>query len=320
MTKIVYLDARPIDIGDLDWTALLQCGTLELYDHTPPNLIVERSKDAEILIVNKVVISREILAQLPSLKYIVVSATGFNIIDTQACKELGILVSNVSGYSTMGVAQHVFAVLLNYLHNPAYYEARVSMKQWHSSVDFCFYDHSIRDLADMSLGVVAYGNIGQQVAAIGSAFGMQVLVYNKYGSNRSLGHNIQEVDLETIWQECDVISLHAPLNSSSKEMINKTTLAKMKKDVILINSSRGGLVNEDDLADYLDANPYATALLDVVTYEPPKQDTKLFNLPNCRITPHIAWASRDSRSKLMNGIVQNIIAWKNEDPINVVNR
>jgi glycerate dehydrogenase len=169
------------------------------------------------------------------------------------------------------------------------------------------------------LGVVAYGNIGQQVAALGSAFGMNVFVYNKYGSNRTLSSKIREVDMDYLYKQSDIISLHAPLNDASKHMINAQTLALMKKNVILINSSRGGLINEDELADFLQLNQSATALLDVVTQEPPQLDSKIFNLPNCHITPHIAWASVDSRAKLLKGIVDNLIAFERGSPINVVN-
>lgn len=316
--NIVYLDAYTANPGDLSWDALGQLGNLTTFDHSTNEEAIERARDADILIVNKFRINERNLANFTKLKYIVVSATGYNNIALDATQKAGIPVSNVRGYSTSAVAQHVFSALFSLYNRTEYYNYKVRKGAWNESRDFCFYDHSIEEVADKTIGIIGYGTIGQRVAQIAEAFGMNVKVFNKYGTGRQLSEAIKETDLDDIFQNCDVISLHAPLNDSTNKMINSQSLGKMKPNAILINTSRGGLIDEAALARHLQAQPSFFALLDVLSIEPPTDLNLLVNQENCLLTPHLAWASKQARQKLLTGLTENIQAFIGGELINSV--
>ena len=302
--KIVFLDGYTTQKGDVDDSCLYGLGNYQMYDRTAPNQLADRAADADILITNKFVIDDNALSVLPNLKYIVVAATGYNNIDINAVKNRKIPVSNVKGYSTTSVVQQAFASLLEVLNKPTYYHDEVRKQRWSSCEDFCFFDHSIRELSDMTLGIVGFGQIGSKMAAVAQAFGMNVLASSR--TQKSIP-NVQFVsNLDQLWSAADVISLHLPLSPESKEMINTASLMKMKKNAILINTGRGPLIAEVDLANHLRSHPEFTAILDVLTHEPPSAANPLIGLSNCFITPHIAWASAKARQNLVNGIAQNI--------------
>ena len=314
--KIVFLDGYTTQKGDIDDSCLYSLGNYQMYDRTMPDQLEERVADADILITNKFVIDSNSLAHLPNLKYIVVAATGYNNIDINAVKDRNIPVSNVVAYSTTSVVQQAFASLLEVLNKPAYYHDQVRNQRWSSCPDFCFYDHSVRELSDMTLGIIGFGQIGSKMAAVAQAFGMNVLAYSR--TEKTIP-NIQFVtNLDQLWSNSDVISLHLPLSPQSKEMINTASLMKMKKNAILINTGRGPLIAEADLANHLKSHPVFTAILDVLTTEPPSAENPLVGLSNCHITPHIAWASAKARQNLVNGIAQNITEFLSGSWINRV--
>jgi glycerate dehydrogenase len=320
MSKIVFLDAFTLNSGDISWSNLLQLGEVKIFERYTSN---QESKmylsEAEILIVNKVKVDNSLLALTPKLKYIVVAATGYNNVDLSLLSERNILVSNVKGYSTEGVVQHVFAALLSHFNRLEYYANQVKEGRWQKTPDFCFYDHSIIELAGKTMGILGYGTIGKRVAQVAEVFNMDVIVYNKYGSGRQLSTKISEVDLSELFRRSDILSLHVPYNNQTKEIINKDHLSLVKESITLVNTGRGGLVNENELADFLQKNKNAAALLDVIQTEPPQDYHPLYSLPNCHITPHIAWASKESRIRLLAGLVENIKAFQSGHPINIVN-
>jgi glycerate dehydrogenase len=265
-----------------------------------------------------VVLDKTIIDQLPKMKCICVMATGFNVIDVKHAKSKGILVCNVSGYSGDSVTQHVFALLLEALNNVSYYNEGVHDQKWAKSKDFTYYDKPIRNIKGKNFGIIGFGNIGKKVGQVADSFGMNVLVYNR-SKVEELKYTFTQVDQETLFKTADFISLHAPLNDDSSELINKNTLKLLKTEVVLINTARGGLINESDLKDFLDSNPKAIACLDVLNNEPPQIDNSLTNADNCIITPHQAWVGDDARKILIDGLVENIVAFQLEKPINVVN-
>jgi len=306
--KIVFLDSATLSIGDIDYKELSELGVVVYYDRTLPQDIVHRSKDADILITNKVVITDRILSNLPNLKYICVAATGYNNVDVIAAKQRSIPVSNVSGYSTNGVAQHVFALLLDVVHRVGGYNQQVSKGRWQSSLDFSFYDHSIFELKDKVLGIYGFGSIGRRVAELGQVFGMKVISHHKH-PERDAMQDVTFLSLEEIVEQSDVLSLHAPLSEGNKGIFDYNLLSKMKSKAILINTARGPLINEQDLAIILNENKISFACLDVLNEEPPKADHPLIGLRNCIITPHQAWATKESRQRLLEGLVANIKAF-----------
>ena len=317
MIKIVALDGYTLNPGDLSWDEIGNLGSLEVYNRSTVNQAKERVKDTEILIVNKYVIDREILEYCNDLRLVCVSATGYNNIDLEACKERNIRVCNVAGYSTTGVVQHTFAMLLHWMNAIGQHNNLVKKGYWSICPDFSFTANPIHELAGKKFGVLGYGDIGSQVAKVASAFGMEVQVCRK--SDKPLDHaDFQKVDLETLLQTSDVLSLHASLNKDSKEIINKESLAKMKKTSILINTSRGGLINENDLADCLREEDIQAALLDVLIDEPATLQHPLYALANCKITPHMAWASVQSRMRCMASVGQNITSFLNNNPQNII--
>lgn len=317
--KIILLDAYTLNHGDLSWDPLNPLGQVEIHDFTSMDKLGERASDAEIIIVNKFLINEDSLRLMPKLKYIIVSATGYNNVDLKAAKEQGIMVSNVRGYSTQSVAQHVFSCLLNHFNKTEHYQNRVSGGAWETCRDFSFYDHSIGDLAGKTIGILGYGDIGKKIARISQAFDMNVLVHTRSTLKHNEGSsNIKSVDKVTLLKECDILTLHAPLNEATSNFINEDSLLQMKPNAVLINTARGGLVNEIDLAKHLKNNLGFTAFVDVLSQEPPSATNPLLNIINCNITPHIAWASHGARKTLMEGLADNIKAYQGGQPINLV--
>jgi len=312
--NIVHLDVYTTIMDGLSMDQLHDLGNLTIYNSTKPDQIIERSKNADILIVNKVILSKEIIEKLPNLKYICVSATGYNNIDIEYAASKDIPVSNVAGYSTNGVAQHVFAMLLSVLNKVDYYSNEVDNGKWVQAKDFTFYDHSIFELSNMTMGIFGFGTIGQKVGEIANAFGMKVIATHRH-EKRDKKDWVEFVSFEELCKHSDVISLHTSLNESTEGIINNKSIQLMKKKAILINTARGGLINETDLAENLKNNTIGYACLDVLSSEPPSPDNPLLNIKNCIITPHIAWASYESRQKLIDGLYQNIQSFVAENKI-----
>ena len=318
MHKIVYLDAYTTNHGDISWNKLEALGEVVIYDHSTPEEILERAKDAQILLVNKARLDAKNIPQLSNLQLIVVSATGYNNVDIQSAQEAGVTVCNVKDYSTTSVAQHVFSMIFALYNRTEYYNYKVRKGTWSTNRDFCFYDHSIEEIAGKTLGIIGYGNIGKKVAQIATAFGMKVLASNSTEEQKVISDDIQLTDQNSVIAASDILSLHAPLTNQTKYLINKRSLQMMKPDGILINTSRGGLINEFDLSAHLARNPTFFALIDVLSVEPPTDFNALIEHSNCLVTPHIAWASKQARIKLIEGCVDNILAFQNGEPINVV--
>ncbi len=318
MTKIVFLDAYTLASEDLDISVLNALGEYVQYDRTPKNLIEERIKDAEIIISNKAIIDKGIIDNCPHLKFIQVAATGYNNVDTAYAKSKGIVVSNVSGYSTDSVVQLVMATIFNHYYNlPRYYsDARANV--WSQSKDFSYWHQTIPEFSSLTLGVVGFGNIGRALAKRAHNVGFKILAYNKYPERAPLAY-VKNQGLEGVLSNSDIISLHLPLNASTNKIINKADSKLFKPNSILFNTGRGGLVDEQALDFGLNNGQLSAAYLDVLNQEPPEQNHFLFSNPNCFITPHIAWASLQARQTLLEGIVNNIKAYKLGAPKNVVN-
>lgn len=319
--KIVVLDGYCENPGDLSWAPLEQFGEVVVYDRTPDTkeAVVERLKDADILVGNKNNITAEIMDACPNLKYIAVQATGYNVIDVAAAKERGIPVSNVPTYGTMAVAQHTMALLLEITNLVGHHNDRVHAGRWAEGPDWCFWDSPLMELDGKTLGVIGFGKIGQQTAKMAKAFGMNILATGSRPTEE--GRAIADyVEMDELLAKSDVISLHCPLFPNTKGIICKENIHKMKDGVIILNSSRGPLVVEQDLADALRSGKVKAAAVDVVSSEPMTNDNPLLTAPNCIITPHIAWAPKEARQRIMNTTAQNIEAFLNGNPINVVNQ
>lgn len=317
--KIVVLDGYTLNPGDLSWTELEKLGACTCYDRTPPENIVERIGDAAIAFTNKTPLTRDILQQCPALRYVGVLATGYNVVDVAAAKEQGIIVTNIPTYGTSAVAQYVFALLLEICHHVgAHYEA-VQAGEWAQRGDFSFWNYPLIELKDKTMGIIGFGRIGQVTAQIANAFGMKVLAYDNYRKKELETDVLRYAELDEIYACADVISLHCPLFDSTRGMINKASLAKMKPGVIIINTSRGPLIVEEDLAEALANGQVFAAALDVVATEPIEADSPLLSAPNCIITPHIAWAPKESRERLLGIAVDNLSAFLAGSPVNVVN-
>lgn len=317
--KIVVLDGYGLNPGDLSWEEMQALGELTVYDCTAPAELAERATDVEVLITNKTVITAEDMAALPALKYIGVLATGYNVVDVAAAKERGIVVTNIPAYSTASVAQMVFAHLLNITQRVGHYAYANRHGRWANNPDFCFWDTELTELADKKIGIVGLGNTGQATARIASAFGMQVCAYTSK-PQAALPEGIKKMELDELFSQCDVVSLHCPLTPETKELVNARRLALMKPTAILINTGRGPLVNEQDLADALNRGTIAAAGVDVLSTEPPRYDNPLLTARNCFITPHIAWATREARIRLMDIAVGNLKAYIGGQIINNVAR
>lgn len=303
--EIRVLDGYCLNPGDLSWNDMAGLGNLKVYDRTSPSELLERAAGAEVLITNKTIISAETMEALPMLKYIGVLATGYNVVDIEAAKKRGIIVTNIPAYSTESVAQMVFAHLLNITQRVGHYASMNKQGDWAKQVDFCYWDTNLVELHDKSMGIVGYGNIGQATARIALAFGMKVRVYTSKKQSE-LPEGIQKMELEELFKTSDVVSLHCPLTTNTKEMVNAARLKTMKPTAILINTGRGPLVNEQDLADALNSGIIAGAGIDVLSLEPPTSDNPLLSARNCFITPHIAWATKEARIRLMNIAVSNL--------------
>lgn len=315
--KIVYLDAYTVNIlEDLDLSALHTLGEVTLYDRTPKEQIIERAKDAEVILTNKCPLNRELISQLPKLKYIGVTATGYNIIDVAAAKEQGIIVTNVRGYSSASVAQLVFSLILSFTNKVAAHAHNIA-QTWPSSADWCFYLSPLTELEGKTLGIIGLGDIGKKVANIGLGFGMKILA-NKRDLNSGGMEGVELCEVDKLLKESDFVTLHCPLTAENQGFINKQALALMKPSAILINTSRGGLINEAELAEALNTAAIAGAGLDVLSSEPPAADNPLLTAKNCIITPHIAWAGVDARQALLKGTIENIRAYQKGTPQNVV--
>lgn len=317
--KIVELDAYAANPGDLSWEPLRELGELVIYDRTPAELVVERAKDADAILINKVTINEEVLSQLPRLKYIGVLATGFNVVDTEAASRHGVVVTNIPAYSTDSVAQMVFALMLTMAFRPEHYAQENRQGRWSDNPDFCYWDTPLMELSGKTLGIVGLGNIGMKVATIARQFGMDVFALTSKNS-ADLPEGIQKTTLDGLFAVSDVITLHCPLNSQTHHLVNEEALRKMKPGSILINTGRGPLVDEYAVAAALQSGHLAGYGADVMTDEPPRADNPLFNQPNAFITPHIAWATREARQRLMDIAVANVKSFIDGNPQNVVNQ
>ena len=316
--KIVVLDGYTANPGDVSWEQIQELGECEIHDRTPEMEVAERARDAEVLLTNKAFVSRETIRALPKLRYIGVLATGFNIVDVEAAKERGIPVCNVPEYSTPNVAQLVFALILELTNRAGHHSDTVHAGRWSASQDFCYWDGSLIELHGLTLGLVGYGRIAQATAQIARAFGMSVLVTRRRKDSPPQAE-VEFVELDRLFGESDILSLHCPLTPETKEMVNASRLGLMKRSAFLINTARGALVNEEDLAHALNEGRIAGAGLDVLSTEPPPASNPLLSAKNCVITPHIAWATRNARIRLLHVAAENIRAWIAGSPQNVVN-
>lgn len=318
--KIVNLDGCTTNPGDLSWEGIERLGEYTVYDRTAPDKIVERAKGAEILIINKTVIDRNLLDALsPELKYIGLQSTGYNVVDCEYARELGITICNIPAYSTNAVAQLVFAFILQITNEVTLHSSAVMDGEWCKCPDFCFWKKPLTELDGKRIGIIGFGSIGHRVAAIAEAFGMNVLAYNPRPKDKLDLKTIQFVDMDTLLAESDIITCHCPLTPQTENLINKENIAKMKKTAILINTSRGPVVDEQALADALNNDMLMAAGLDVLKVEPARKDNPLLKAKNCYITPHIAWAAKETRARLLRILEENIIAYLNGKPQNVVN-
>lgn len=313
--KIVILDGFTANPGDLSWAELEALGQVTVYERTLPSETVARAAEADMVLTNKVVVSREVMDQLPHLKYIGVLATGYNVVDIEAAHQRGITVTNVPAYSTESVAQMVFAHLLTVTNRTEHYAQENRQGRWSRNADFCYWDFSHMELAGKTFGIVGLGNIGRRVAEIALAFGMKVKAVS---SKTTLPAGIEKVSLEALLATADVLSLHCPLTDSTRHLINADTLAKMKSSAILINTGRGPLIDDQAVADALADGRLAAFCADVLTQEPPQADNPLLKLPNAFITPHIAWASKEARVRLIQVATSNVRAFLSGTPQNVV--
>jgi glycerate dehydrogenase len=318
--KIVVLDGYTLNPGDLSWAAFEKLAPIEVHDRTEPSKIVDRAKGAEFVLTNKTPLSAETLKQLPDLRYIGVLATGYNVVDVKTAKERGIPVCNIPTYGTASVAQHAFALLLELCNHVQAHADGVRAGQWTTNKDWCFTLTPLMELADKTLGVVGFGRIGRQVGEIGHALGMRVIAHDNVQTNPPSLRGFRFAPLEELLAESDAVSLHCPLFPDTQGLINAKTLRLMKPTAFLINTSRGPLIVEQDLADALNESRLAGAGLDVLSVEPPPASNPLLTARNCLITPHIAWASRESRERLMNLAVENFDAFLKGQPRNVVNQ
>lgn len=310
MTRIVVLDGHTLNPGDLSWSELEALGACRVYPRTPVSEIVSRSQDADVLLTNKTPLTAESILQLPALRYIGVLATGFNIVDTAAARSRGIPVTNVPGYGVHSVAQHTWALILELAASTSHHAQTVREGRWAGSPDWCYWDKPLVELWGLTLGIIGAGRIGREVGKIGEAFGMNVRYATRDGGSS---------ELESVLGSSDVVSLHCPLTSSTRDLIDARTLALMKPTAFLVNTSRGPLIDEKDLADALNAGRLAGAALDVLSTEPPAMDNPLIHARNCIVTPHLAWATTAARRRLMAIAVDNVRAFLTASAKNVVN-
>lgn len=315
--RITVLDGYGLNPGDLSWKGFEVLGDCTVYDRTTPEQLMERAAGAEILITNKTILTADILKALPDLKYVGILATGYNVVDVKAAKELGIVVTNIPAYSTDSVAQMVFAQILTITQRVEYYTEENRKGRWANSRDFCYWDTPLMELAGKKIGIVGFGHTGQATARIALAFGMKVFAYTSKSAEQ-LPADITKLSLDELFRTCDVVSLHCPLTDTTKNLVNAERLKQMKSSAILINTGRGPLVNEKDLADALNNGTIYAAGVDVLSCEPPKADNPLLAAKNCYITPHIAWGTKEARVRLMDIAVENLRSFLSGTVINNV--
>ncbi len=315
--KIVILDGYTLNPGDLSWDGIKELGDCTIYDRTPPEKTVECAKGAEAVFTNKVVFNREVISKLPGLKFIGVLATGYNVVDLEAANRAGIVVANIPAYSTASVAQMVFSHILHIVQNISKHAESVKNGEWANSIDFSYHLTPQTELAGKTLGIIGFGQIGKAVAKIGLAFGMNIIFHNR--SQKETNLNARQVDLDTLLAESDFLSINCPLTDENAGFINKSAIDKMKTSAILINTGRGPLINENDLAEALNNGRIAGAGLDVLSTEPPAPDNPLLLAKNCYITPHIAWATTEARERLMEIATENLKTFLKGKPQNKVN-
>lgn len=313
--KIVVLDGYTENPGDLSWDWLNKYGEVEIYERTPEELVIERAKDAEVLIVNKIKFDEERLKKLPNLKYISITAAGFNIVDLEASKKREILVTNTPNYGSKVVAQMVFAHILEITNNVGLHTRSVKSGEWSEKTDFCYWKAPIISLENKKIGILGYGNIGKEVEKIANAFGMKILIYD----HKKL-QSQNQVSLDEIFKESDIITLHLPLTDETKDLINLRTIEKMKENVILINTARGGLIKEKDLIEGIKSGKIYGAGLDVLNIEPPKVDNEILKNNKINITPHIAWAAIEARKNIMKITEENLKGYISKNIKNQVNK
>lgn len=312
--KICILDGYSLNPGDLDWSPVERLGDVTLFDRTPADKIVERAADADIVLTNKVPFSADTLRQLPLLRFICVLATGYNIIDTEAATRQGVVVANIPAYSTMSVAQMAFAHILNITNHVASYAREVADGKWTNCPDFCFWDSALTELAGKTMGIVGLGNTGMATARIAVAMGMKVVALTSKSAD-TLPEGITPAPLDDVLASADVVSLHCPLTPSTRHLINAASIAKMKPSAILINTGRGPLVDEQAVADALNGGRLAAFGADVLSQEPPRGDNPLLSARNCFLTPHIAWATLEARTRLMSTATENVRQFIAGEPV-----
>lgn len=316
--KLVVLDGYALNPGDLSWDEFRGLVDIEVHPRTPPGQVVERSRGAELLMTNKTPVRAAAFAELDRLEYIGVLATGYDIVDVAAARGRGVVVSNVPTYGTASVAQFVFALALELCHHVQYHSDIVRAGEWTRSPDWCFWRHPLIELAGKTLGVIGFGRIGRQTARIGDALGMRVLAADPLRANAPGYDGFRWAEVDEVLAEADVVSLHCPLTPDTRGLVDARRIALMKPTAFLINTARGPLVNVDDLAAALNAGRIAGAALDVLPLEPPPADSPLFTAANCILTPHIAWATREARARLMQVTLENLRAFLAGEPVNVV--
>ncbi len=319
--KIVVLDGYTLNPGDLTWNGIEALGSLEVHDRTnfSPNEVIKTIGDAEIVYTNKTPLPKEVLSAVPNVKYIGVLATGYNVVDVDFAKEKGIVVTNIPTYGTDAVAQFTLGLILEMCHRIGDHNNAVKAGEWTNCPDFCFWNYPLIELAGKTIGFIGFGRIGQATAKIAQAFGLNVVAYNRSQNPDMISDTCRYGSLEEVFETSDIITLHCPLTDETKGIINKTNIAKMKDGVMLVNTARGPLINEEDLKEALESGKVAMAAVDVASTEPIPADNPLLSAKNIIITPHIAWASKEARGRLMNSTVENLKAYLAGTPINVVN-
>jgi len=317
--KIVILEGYTLNPGDLSWGELEKLGDLTVYDRTPVDQIVSRIGDAQIVYTNKTPITEETLAACPNVKFIGMLATGYNVVDVKAAQKRGIPVCNVPTYGTTAVGQFVFALLLEICHHVWEHNLAVKQGDWTNSPDFCFWNYPLIELSGKTMGIIGYGRIGQETGKIAQAYGMKVLAYDKYQNKELECDTMSYADLDTLLGQSDIISLHCPLFPDTEGIMNEDNIAKCKDGVIIINTSRGGLVVEEDMAQALKSGKVSNFAADVVSTEPIEMDNPLLSAPNTILTPHIAWAPKEARARLMDTAVDNLKQFLDGNVVNAVN-
>ena len=317
--NIVVLDGYTLNPGDISWEGIGKLGDVTIYDRTPVDKVIERAAGAEVIFTNKTPVNEEAINELTSLKFIGVLATGYNIVNTEAAKAKGVIVSNVPGYGTNSVVQMTIALLLELCLRVQRHSDAVMEGKWARSSDWCFWDYPLVELSGKTMGIIGFGRIGRQVGDVATAFGMNIVGNSRHWTDQSQRKNFRWAEVPELLAQSDVVSIHCPLFPETKGLVNKESLMTMKKTAFLLNTSRGPIVVDEDLAEALNSEVIAGAGIDVLSVEPPSADNPLFKAKNCIITPHIAWATKEARIRLMNITVSNLSAFINGNPVNVVN-